>query len=258
MDLSVDDCNAHVIALPDEWLRAGGSAHAGKDRVFVCRGVINFVPLDRPHVAPAKQMNLAVEDDRRHGATWPAESGNRRPLIGGCVISKAFGMRAAILLDEAAKGVDFRANRNPGDMVAREREGCLQRPDAAFRIEHLMKILVDAVLGVAGNRMNFALALDDRMLAGRDRHARLFDPFAGIGGLGRDAGHVALLLDGFGNVGDRLVVQAEKERKVLFCHELPELTYVGTASRNSSRVSSTPSRAPSYGERAHCSAFGAS
>jgi hypothetical protein len=82
-----------------------------------------------------------------------------------------------------------------------------------------MKILVDPVLGVAGNRMNFALTFDHRMLAGRDGHARLFDPFAGIGGLGRDAGHVALLLDGFGNVGDRLVVQAEKERKFLFCHD---------------------------------------
>src|SRR4029450_11328989 len=103
---------------------------------------------------------------------------------------EAFGMRTAILLDEAAKSVDLRADRNSGDMVAREREGRLQRPAAAFRIEHLMKILVDPVLGVAGNRMNFALTFDHRMLAGWDRHARLFEPFAGIGGLGRDAGHV--------------------------------------------------------------------
>src|SRR5262245_59441253 len=153
MDLSVDHRNAHVIALPDERLRAGGSAHAGKDRVFVGRGIINFVPLDRPHVAPAKQMNLAVEYDRRHGAARPAETGNRRPLIGGRVIDETFGMRTAILLDEAAKSIDLRADGNSGDMVAREREGRLQRPVAAFRIEHLMKILVDAMLRVAGNRM---------------------------------------------------------------------------------------------------------
>jgi hypothetical protein len=66
--------------------------------------------------------------------------------------------------------------------------------------------------------MNFALAFDHGVFAGRDRHARLLDPFARIGGLGRDAGHVALLLDRLRDVGDGLVVQSKKERE-FFCHD---------------------------------------
>ena len=74
-----------------------------------------------------------------------------------------------------------------------------------------MEILVDAMFCVAGDGVNFALAFDHGMFAGRDRHSRLFNPFARICGLGRDAGHVALFFDRLGNVGDRLVVQTEKE-----------------------------------------------
>ena len=88
-----------------------------------------------------------------------------------------------------------------------------------------MKILVDAMLGVAGDGVNFALAFDDGVLTCRNRHTRLFDPFAGIGGLRRHTGHIALLLDSFWNVGNRLIVQTEKERKFLFCcHDKPQVT----------------------------------
>ena len=105
------------------------------------------------------------------------------------------------------------------------REGRLQRPDASFRIEYLVKILIDAMLCIPGNGMNFALAFDNRVLAGRDGHAWLLDPFAWIGGLGCDAGHVPLLLDSFWNVGDLLVIQAEKNRKFLFsCHDGPQVS----------------------------------
>ena len=126
-------------------------------------------------------------------------------------------MRAAVLFDKAAERVDFRADRHAGHVIAGQREGCLQRPGSGFGVENLMEVLVDAMLRVAGDRVDFALAFDDGMFAGRDRHARLLDPFAGIGGFRRDARHVALLLDRLGNVGDRFVVQAEKERKFLFC-----------------------------------------
>src|SRR5262245_24386679 len=109
-----------------------------------------------------------------------------------------------------------------------------------------MKILVDTMLCVAGDRVNFALAFDDRVFACRDRHTRLFDPFAGIGCLRRYTGHVALLLDGFWNVVNRLVIQAKKEWKFLFCcHDKPQVTQSGTKSLSNLRVSSTPSRATS-------------
>src|SRR5262249_62353210 len=168
--------------------------------------------------APAEQMDLAIEHDCRHGAAGPAEAGNRRPLVGCGVVDKALGMRTAVLLDEAAERVNLRSDRATGHVVAGEREGRLNPPTSGFWIEHLVKILVDAMLCVAGDGVDLALAFDHRMLAGRDRHARLLDPFAGISGLGRDAGHVALFLDRFGNVGYRLVIQTEKERKFLFCY----------------------------------------
>jgi hypothetical protein len=66
--------------------------------------------------------------------------------------------------------------------------------------------------------MNFPLAFDHGMLARRNRHARLLDPFAGVCGLRRNTRHVALFLNGLRNVGDGLVVQTEKERK-FFCHD---------------------------------------
>ena len=124
-------------------------------------------------------------------------------------------MRTAVLLDETAEGVDLRSNRDAGDVIARQREGRFQRPDAGLRIEHLMEILIDFMFRIAGDRVNFTLAFDDGVLAGRDRHARLLDPFAWICSLGRNAGHVTLLLDRLGDVGDGLVVQTEKERE--FC-----------------------------------------
>ena len=143
-------------------------------------------------------------------------------VVGRRVVDETFGMRAAVLLDEAAECVNFRADRSAGDVVARVREGRLQRPGLARRIVDLVKALIDPVLGVTGDGVDFALALDHRVLAGRDRHARLFHPFARIGRLGRDAHHVALLLDGLGDFGDRLVVQAEEKRK-FFCHDGPQL-----------------------------------
>src|SRR6516162_3425853 len=109
-----------------------------------------------------------------------------------------------------------------------------------------MEILVDTMLCVTGDGVNFALAFNDGVLACRNRHARLFDPFARIGCLRRHTGHIALFLDGFWNVGDRLVVQAEKERKFLFCcHDKPQVRYSGTKSPSNLRVSSIPSRATS-------------
>src|SRR5450631_771357 len=153
-------------------------------------------------------------------------------------------MRTAVLLDEAAEGVNLRADRNARHVIARQREGRFQRPGFARWIVDLVEILIDAMLRIAGDRMNFTLAFDHGVFAGRDRHARLLDPFARIGGLGRDAGHVALLLDRLGDVGNGLVVQAEKEWE-FFCHGPPQLTYVGTRSRSNLRVSSTPSRTTS-------------
>src|SRR5262245_6692247 len=102
-------------------------------------------------------------------------------------------------------------------MVTGKRKRRLQRPRSRLRVEDLMKVLIDPMFGVTCDRMNLALAFDDSMLACRDRHPWLFDPPAGVGRLRRDARHVALLLDGLWNVGDRLVIQAEKKWKFLFC-----------------------------------------
>src|SRR5450759_1057553 len=101
-------------------------------------------------------------------------------------------MRAAVLFDEAAEGVDLRADRNAGDMIARQREGCLQRPGAGLGIEHLMEIAIDAMARIAGDHVDLALTFDHGVFAGRDRQPRLLDPFPWIDGLGRNAGHVAV------------------------------------------------------------------
>jgi hypothetical protein len=130
-------------------------------------------------------------------------------------------MRATVLLDEAAERVDLRADGNASHVVAGVRKRRLERPRFRRWVIDLMKILIDAVLGVAGNAVDFAAAFDDGVLAGRDRHARLLDPFAGVSRLGRDAGHIALLLDRCRYRGDGSVVEAEKNRKLWFSHDAP-------------------------------------
>ncbi len=101
-------------------------------------------------------------------------------------------------------------------MITGKREGRLQRPSSGVGLEYLVEVLINAMLGIAGDRMDSALAFDDGVLAGRARHPRLLYPFAGIGRLWRNAGHVALFLRRFWNVGDRLVVQSKKKWKLLF------------------------------------------
>jgi hypothetical protein len=111
-------------------------------------------------------------------------------------------MRAAILLDEAAEGINLRTDRHPGDMIARQRKRRLRRPAFRFWIEDLVKAAIDAVARIAGDHVNFAHAFDHRMLADRNRQARLLDPASRIGRGGRNAGQVTLLRDGCRNAGD--------------------------------------------------------
>ena len=146
-----------------------------------------------------------------------APRGRARPAIGahssvGGIVDVAVRVRAAVLLDEAAEGVDLVADRHAGDVVARRREGGLQRPFLGLGVVDLVVIAVDTVAGIAGDDVDLALAFDDRVLAGRDRQSRLLDPAPGIGRLGRDAGDVALLLDGRRNVGDRAVAKPGEQR----------------------------------------------
>src|SRR5262249_39204488 len=115
-------------------------------------------------------------------------------------------MWAAVLLDETTECVDLGSDRNPGHVIAGQWKRRLQRPRPRLRVEYLMKVLVDPMFGVPGDRMNLALTLNNRVLARRDQHPRLLDPFAWIGGFRRNAGHVALLLDRLGNVRDRFIV----------------------------------------------------
>ena len=107
MDFSINNGNAHVVTLADKWLRTSRTAHACKDRIFVGRGIINLVPLDRADIAPAEQMDLAIEHDRRHCSARPREAGDRRPLVGRCIVDEALRMRAAILFDESAERVNL-------------------------------------------------------------------------------------------------------------------------------------------------------
>src|SRR3984885_15830103 len=104
-------------------------------------------------------------------------------------------MRATVLLDETAECVNLRTDGNSRHVVAGVRERRLERPRFRRRVIDLMKILIDSVLGVAGDAVNFVAAFDDGVLAGRDRNARLFEPLARFWRLGRDTRHVALLLD---------------------------------------------------------------
>src|SRR5215510_10140801 len=107
MNFSIDDGDTHVIALPDEGLGPGGAPHTCENCVFVGRGVINFVPFDRAHVSATQQVNLAVQHDSRHRATWTRQPRDWCPLVRRSVVDKALRMRAAVLLDEATKRVDL-------------------------------------------------------------------------------------------------------------------------------------------------------
>ena len=209
---SVDDGDAHVVALADKRLRSGRAAHAVEDRVFVGRWIVDLVPFDRAHVAAAKQMDLAVKHDRRNGAARPRQTGDRLPGIARAVVDKAFGMRAAILLDEAAEGVSLRTDRHAGDMVAGQRKRRFLRPAFRLGIVDLVKATVDPVARIAGDHVNFAHAFDHRMLAHRNRQARLLDPSPGIGRDWGNAGHVTLLVDRRRNAGDVAIEQAGEQR----------------------------------------------
>src|SRR3974390_3552489 len=101
-------------------------------------------------------------------------------------------------------------------MVAGKGEGRLQRPSPRLAAVDLMKIAVDTMLRIASDHVDVAATFDHRMFAGRDRQARHLAPTAGVLSRLRNAGHVALLLNGLGNIGDGFVVQAEEERKLLF------------------------------------------
>ena len=206
-----------MVALADERLRAGRAAHGGAVRIFVADRIVDLVPLDRAHVAAAEQMDLAVEHDRRDRAARPRDRRDRRPFVGRRVVDEALGVRAAVLFDEAAERIDLRSDRDAGNVVARMREGGLERPLLRLRVVDLMEGLIDAMLGIAGDDVDLALAFDHGVLAGRDRQPRHLHPAAGVGRLRRDASHVALLFDGLRDVGDGLVVETEKERK-LFSH----------------------------------------
>jgi hypothetical protein len=121
-------------------------------------------------------------------------------------------MRTAVLLDEAAEGVDFCADPNAGDVIARQRERRFERPGAGRRIEHLVEIAVHPVARVASDNVNVSHAFDHRVLAHRDRQARLLDPAAAVRRLPCDARHVALLFDARRDGGDGAVVETDKER----------------------------------------------
>src|SRR6266481_5815091 len=139
-------------------------------------------------------MNFALEYDRRNRAARPRQSGNRLPSVARGIVGKALGMRATVLLDEAAERVDLRPDGDAGHMIAWQWKRCLLRPAFRFGIVDLVKAAIDAMTRIAGYHMNLAHAFDHRMLADRNRQAPLLDPAAGIGGHRRNAGHVALLL----------------------------------------------------------------
>ncbi len=75
------------------------------------------MPFDRAHVAAAEQMNLAVERDRGNSAARPRQRRDRRPGICGSVVDEALGVRAAVLLDEAADGVERIVEHGDADVV---------------------------------------------------------------------------------------------------------------------------------------------
>src|SRR6187551_2729038 len=77
-----------------------------------------------------------------------------------------------------------------------------------------MEVAVDTMARIAGDDVDLALTFDHRVFAGRNRQPRLLDPFAGIGGLGRGTGQVALLLGRLRNFGDRAVVETGVQRIV--------------------------------------------
>src|SRR5262249_23574108 len=94
---------------------------------------------------------------------------------------KAFGMRAAILLEKTAERVNLPSDRHAGDVIARQGKRRLLRPAFRFWIVDLVKAAIDAVARIAGDHMNFAHAFDHRMLAYGDRQSRLLHPSPRIG-----------------------------------------------------------------------------
>jgi len=93
-------------------------------------------------------------------------------------------MRAAVLLDEAAEGIDLRADRHAGNMVAADREFGLQRPGFGLAVIDLMEVAVDAVPRVAGDDVDIAwhsITACSPVAIGSRRH---LDPFAGLAAIG--------------------------------------------------------------------------
>src|SRR5215469_3049203 len=121
-------------------------------------------------------------------------------------------MRAAVLFEKAAERVDLWPDRYAGDMVARQRKRRFLRPAFRFWIIDLVKAAIDAMACIAGDHMDLAYAFDHRVLADRNRQARLFDPAARIGRRWRNTGRVLLLLNGRRNAFDVAIEQARKER----------------------------------------------
>src|SRR6266700_3245317 len=80
------------------------------------------------------------------------------PSVARGVVRKALGMRATVLLDEAAERVDLRPDGDAGHMIAWQWKRRLLRPAFPFGIVDLMKAAIDAMTGIAGNHMNLSHA----------------------------------------------------------------------------------------------------
>ena len=117
------------------------------------------MPFDRAHVAAAEQVNFAVST-----IAEIAPRGRANPAI-GCQASlavsygKALGMRATVLLDEAAERVDLRPDGDAGHMIAWQWKRGLLRPIFRFEIVDLVKAAIDAMTRVAGDHMKKILPM---------------------------------------------------------------------------------------------------
>ncbi len=172
--LAVDD-DAHVVALPGVGLGLCRPHHGAAILVLVGRGVVDLVPLDRPNVATAEQMDLLTQRDREDGAPGPRERRDRRPGIAGHVIGEALRVGATVLFDEAAERVDLAAYGRCGIVVAGLESSSTNRHRYQGFTEELARHgVTDVVVEVGNYNRDDAEAAARRMFSGPDRPEALF------------------------------------------------------------------------------------
>src|SRR5690349_8274876 len=140
------------------------------------------MPAVANRIAAADQMNLAVEDHGGRGAALRRDGSEGAPAVLGRVILVCIGHGVAILLDEAAEGVDFAVESYRGDVVEAARHRGPAPPRIGDGVELVIERLIDAAVRIAAEHVYLVAGGRDPDFRTRNRQRRLDDPAARTGG----------------------------------------------------------------------------